>query len=194
MKHRGIGCLFAGWLLRWAREPMTNRLLTVASTIAVRVPRGLLMWLSGVSVSLRLRLIGVSAGRGCSFARMPFVHMHDRSTITLGNEVRVVSWSRGTALGVSHACVLRTLAEGASIRIGDRSGISGGSICAARSVEVGSDCLLGADVLIADTDFHSLAAAKRHDAGAGLQTARPVSLGNNVFLGASDRAQRRNDW
>jgi len=142
------------------------------------------MRLSGVAAPLRLRLIGVSLGRGCNFTGMPFVHMHDLSTITLGNEVRIVSWSRGTALGVSHACVLRTLAEGAAIRIGDRSGISGGSICAARSVEVGSDCLLGADVLIADTDFHSLAAAKRHDAGAGLQTARPVLLGNNVFLGA----------
>jgi acetyltransferase-like isoleucine patch superfamily enzyme len=84
---------------------------------------------------------------------------------------------------VSHPVILRALAPGAHILIGDDTGLSGTTICAASSIEIGQGCLMGADVMIVDTDFHPLAPEGRRYAQVGAATA-PVRIGNNVFLGA----------
>lgn len=98
----------------------------------------------------------------------------------------MISKSFATALGVNHPVVLRTLRAGAHIRIGDGARISGGSICAAEYVEIGAGTMLGANVMIADTDFHSLSvtgrAVRGHDAA--FIAVKPVIIGENVFIGA----------
>lgn len=127
---------------------------------------------------------GVAVGGGCGFLGMPVVSRHSESRIVIGDGVRIISKTFGTALGVSHPCVLRTLATNATLQIGSRTGISGGSICAAREVVIGTDCLIGADVIVADTDFHPLDPSRRRDSAAAYRAARPVLIGDNVFLGA----------
>jgi acetyltransferase-like isoleucine patch superfamily enzyme len=138
---------------------------------------------AGLGVVARLRLRGLHVGDACGFLGMPVVTRHPESQIMIGDGVRMISKTFATALGVSHPCVLRTLAAGATLRIGSRTGMSGGAICAAREVVIGSDCLIGADVVIADTDFHPLAPSHRRDSAAAYRAARPVVIGDNVFLG-----------
>lgn len=139
--------------------------------------------LAGLGAATILRLRGIVVGRRCGFLGMPLVSRHPSSRITIGDRVRIVSKAYGTALGVSHPCVLRTLTSEAIIQIGDRTGISGGSICAAREVFIGADCLIGADVVITDTDFHPLDPHHRSDSTAAFRQARPVVIRDNVFLG-----------
>ncbi|HWT64818.1 MAG TPA: hypothetical protein VN151_01795, partial [Terracidiphilus sp.] len=103
-----------------------------------------------------LRASGVMSGAGVDAIGAPIVTRYPGSSITLGDRVVLISKEFATALGVNHAVVLRTLADGAEIWIASRVGISGGAICAARRVEIGEGTLLGANVTIADTDFHSL--------------------------------------
>src|SRR5206468_2574692 len=83
----------------------------------------------------------------------PIVHVFPGSSICLGRDVTIISAGFATALGVNHPVVLRTLCPGARIQIGDRVGISGGSICAAQLIEIGEESMFGANVTIADTDF-----------------------------------------
>jgi acetyltransferase-like isoleucine patch superfamily enzyme len=55
-------------------------------------------------------------------------------------------------------------------------------LCAALSIRIGERCLIGADVVIVDTDFHALDAARR-DAGWTAIGCAPVEIGDDVFIG-----------
>lgn len=108
-----------------------------------------------LTVPMRLRAQGVELGVGVRFDGMPIVAMAKGTRIRIGDRVALYSDSRFTALGVNHPVALRTLRPDAEIIIGNDCGISGGSICAAIRVELGNECLLGANVTIADTDLHA---------------------------------------
>lgn len=132
-----------------------------------------------------LRRNGVVLGHHVRWVGTPVVSLAAASTIEIGDACVLCSDSAHTALGVGHPVVLRTLRPGAAIRIGRDTGISGASICAAVAVEIGAQCLLGADVTICDTDFHALApTGRRYNADPAAIAARPVRIGDNVFIGA----------
>jgi acetyltransferase-like isoleucine patch superfamily enzyme len=116
---------------------------------------------------------------------MPIISMCPGSECYIGEGSTLISVSYATALGVNHPVVLRTLQPEAKITIGARVGISGGSICAAKLVVVGEDTMLGANVTIADTDFHSLdplRRASKSDEGAAVAA---VIIGTSVFIGTN---------
>src|SRR6266487_1287806 len=83
------------------------------------------------------RLVGLLAIAGSGITReghvdaigRPIIQVFPGGSICLGRDVTLISASFATALGVNHPVVLRTLRPGAQIRIADRVGISGGSIC-----------------------------------------------------------------
>ncbi|HEY6795298.1 MAG TPA: acyltransferase [Kineosporiaceae bacterium] len=80
--------------------------------------------------------------------------------------------------------VIRTLAPKARICIGPDVGMSGGSICSAVSVVIGRGSMLGADVTIADTDFHPIDTEdRRYRPLPEGNASDAVVIGNNVFLG-----------
>jgi acetyltransferase-like isoleucine patch superfamily enzyme len=128
---------------------------------------------------------GAMFGPGLDPIGAPHIAQYPGSEIRLGENVRLISKTFATALGINHCVVLRTLSSNARISIGDRVGISGGSICAAKCVEIGDDTMLGANVTIADTDFHSLYSAFRggHE-HATIQTAE-VRIGKRVLIGTN---------
>ncbi len=133
---------------------------------------------------LMLRGLHVSYGKHLTLKGLPIVARCPGSSITLGDYVVLVSYSSDTALGVNHPVKIETVSPQASIVIGDHVGISGGSFCAQVKVEIGAGCLLGANVMIADTDFHPIAAANRRYNGTGVRAAEVV-IGQNVFLGSN---------
>ena len=116
---------------------------------------------------------------------MPIVQVFPGSSICFGRDVSMISASFATALGVNHPVVLRTLRPGAQITIGDRVGISGGSICAAQLIEIGEDSMLGANVTIADTDFHSLRPHHRSGHTDPSIGTKSVIIGKRVFIGTN---------
>lgn len=130
-----------------------------------------------------LRAIGVELGQGIDIIGLPMVSRWRDSRIAIGGHTILCSSIYSTALGVNHPVVLRTLRPGAQLIIGDRVGISGATICAAVRVCIGSDTMLGANVTVVDTDFHSISPATRHSqVPADIATA-PVEIGQNVFVG-----------
>ena len=131
-----------------------------------------------------LSLRGVTVGRKVRLYGMPLVVLAPHTKINVGDNSVLCSVSAMTALGLNHPVVLRTLAPGAEIVIGRDTGISGGTICAAVSVKIGNECLIGANVVIADTDFHSLRPEdRRGDAGDHSAGTAPVIIEDNVFVG-----------
>jgi len=136
------------------------------------------------SLNRRLKLLKVSTAGGVCFYGMPIISKAVNSEIVIGENCVICSDSEMTALGVNHPVVLRTLRPGAEITIGDNTGISGGTICAAVSVVIGKDCLIGANVTITDTDFHSInPVGRRYNSDSLEIDAKPVIIDDNVFIG-----------
>jgi len=142
-----------------------------------------LLWWRKVT-PIMLRHAGVEIGYGVHFMGVPIVSLAPGSSIKLRKNVSLCSVSEFTALGVNHPVILRTLRAGAHIDIGAGTGISGASICAASSITIGEQCLFGANVVVADTDFHALKAEnRRYNNRPEDIVVAPISIGDNVFLG-----------
>lgn len=127
--------------------------------------------IQGVKVSYTTRLLGC-----------PIVDIRHGGRLYIGRKVKLISNPRDTALGVNHPCIIRLLSENSVVEIHQGTGISGATICCQDSVIIGEDCLVGANVIIADTDFHPLAPANRRFSKIGVSSG-PVIIGNNVFIG-----------
>lgn len=137
-------------------------------------------------VPWRLRRKGVLLASSARVFGTPIVSMAKSSSIIIGDRCVLTSASEYTALGVSHPIVLRTLRPNAVISIGRDTGMSGTSICAGIEVSIGGRCLIGANVIIADTDFHTIDPTdRRYSADGGKIPARPVIIEDNVFIGAN---------
>jgi len=130
------------------------------------------------------RIKGIKLGTNISFLGAPIVSIAPGSGISIGNYTVLCSKSEQTALGVNHPVVLRTLREGARLEIGQGVRMSGTTVCAARSVVIGDNTCLGANVTIADTDFHSLDHAVRSsDSDFDSAAVANIAIGADVFVG-----------
>lgn len=126
----------------------------------------------------------VSFGPGVMTFGLPLITATEGASISIGAGVRLVSKSRATPLGVNHRVVIKALLPGARVSIGDETGISGGTICALGSVTIGKRCLLGANVMVFDSDFHPIHDPLRVSAPAPEPTEDDaVVIGDNVFIG-----------
>lgn len=115
---------------------------------------------------------------------LPIVTNFKGASIVIGENCLICSRSDQTALGVSHKTIIRTLREKAIIQIGSNVRMSGTSICAMTSVIIGNRCVIGSDVIIADTDFHSLdpiLRSSQHDSFNAIS--RPIVIGDDCFIG-----------
>lgn len=132
-----------------------------------------------------LRAMGVEFGAHVELVGRPIVTMAESSSITIGPSVRLISRCAATALGTSRPIILRTMLPYARLAIGADTGMSGTVICAARSVSVGERVLVGADVVIADTDFHRVEAEKRRYAALPqTENGDAIIIEDDVFIGA----------
>ena len=113
----------------------------------------------------------------------PIIQVANGASITIGSRVVLCSRSEYTALGISRPVIIRAMLPGAQVNIGSDVGLSGTTICADKKITIGHDCLVGADVMICDTDFHPVNPIGRRYGSEGVNSAE-ILIGNNVFIGA----------
>ena len=136
-----------------------------------------LPWTSAV-----LSLQGLERGRHARFYGRPIVQRHRGSTIRLGDRATIRSFAASNPIAPERPAFFATRAAGAAIVVGDDFGMTGGTICAQMRVEVGDRVLLGGNVIVTDTDFHPVDAAKRRLSPQEGASA-PVTIGSDVFIG-----------
>lgn len=129
-----------------------------------------------------LKLNGVRVGRGTKWYGFPVIFRHRHSHIVIGDRVEVRNHLISNPLGVNHPLILTTWQKDAQILIGNDVGITGGTICAAEKIEIGSNSLIGANTTIIDTDFHPTNPANRRYGKQKIKSS-PVKIGNNAFIG-----------
>jgi acetyltransferase-like isoleucine patch superfamily enzyme len=139
-------------------------------------------------ISANLKRRGVTTGSDVQFMGAPIVTKMPGTEISIGDRTVLCSRSDATSLGVSRPVILRTLAPGARIAIGDDTGLSGTTVCAAGLIRIGNRCLIGADVIIVDTDFHLVdipdARNRRYAPIPAHDPSNEVVIEDDVFIGA----------
>lgn len=143
------------------------------------VRRAVLNSLWRTEASLR----GLELGEEIIFNGRPYLHRFASSTIRVGRCVTLNSSLRSNPIGCARPVSLRTLAAGAVIELGQNVGLSGASICAAKSVTIGEGTFVGADAVIFDNDFHA-PIGDWNWGPAAPENPRPVTIGRGVFIGA----------
>jgi acetyltransferase-like isoleucine patch superfamily enzyme len=131
---------------------------------------------------LQFALAGVAWGVGWKLYGLPIIQKHRRSTLLIGARLELRSTVRSNPLGPQHPVILSTRRPGAVLQIGDDFGMTGGGIIAEERIIIGSRVTVGANSIIADTDFHPLDAARRRTAPLDGATA-PITIEDDVFIG-----------
>jgi acetyltransferase-like isoleucine patch superfamily enzyme len=141
--------------------------------------------LSTVLERMRYARLGIALGDGAQFYGRTIVSGLQHGNIHIGKRVFFANVPYATALGVRCPVILRLLADGATLEIGDDTGLSGCVICSAISVKIGARCLIGADAMIFDTDFHDMEPENRRFVVRDWHAiSKPVVIGDDVFIGA----------
>lgn len=125
---------------------------------------------------------GVRLSGGYKFYGLPKVLRHRESFIKIGKCFENRNSWYSNPLGINHPTIFCTWSKRASIKIGNNVGISGGSIVASKSIEIGDGTIIEANTVIIDTDFHPVKGKNRRYKKSGIRSA-PVRIGKNVFIG-----------
>jgi acetyltransferase-like isoleucine patch superfamily enzyme len=113
----------------------------------------------------------------------PLIRCVRGGTLEIGEGVKINTRVASNPVIGRQRTTLMVMAPGARMAIGSYVGMSGVCICAANCVEIGERTIIGADVLITDTDFHS----PLPDGGwsnDAVGTSSPVRIGKGCFIGA----------
>lgn len=117
------------------------------------------------------------------FYGLPFISLASRGTsIVIGRRFIACSDVKHNSLGVFQPVIIKTVAHGAKITIGDDVGISGCTISSTTSITIGNHVLLGSGCLVTDSDAHPIDPEERRQGGCGVS--KPIIIEDDVFVGA----------
>lgn len=159
---------------------MINFIFKIYTRIEVEI--SFFYWRNILPVLIKYQ--GVNIPDSCTILGKPLIKKHDNSMITIGEGVVLCSSSKYTDLGVNHPVIIKTLSSSSHISIDNNTGMSGTTICCSEKIEIGKNCLIGANVTIVDTDFHPIQSSSRRFSKNNIQVS-PVNIKDNVFIGAN---------
>lgn len=135
-----------------------------------------------------LRRKGVQVERGLRVFGPVIVHKARGSEITLAERVVLNARMGANTLEARGPVVLKTVNPEAVIIVGSDTGITSATISAACRIEVGARSLIGAGVVITDSDHHivdpSDVRLRRYGGFPPALHSDAVYIGNDVFIGA----------
>ncbi|MBM3844858.1 MAG: acyltransferase [Verrucomicrobia bacterium] len=138
---------------------------------------GSLLWKWEASIK------GVTLGRQITFAGRPIISVARDSSLILRDRVSLNNSLRSNPVGCFQPCILRTLAQGAILELGERTGLSGAVVVAGKEIRIGEGTQVGAGAMIIDNDFH--APVGEWDWSYDTTThAKPIRIGRGCFIGA----------
>ncbi len=94
----------------------------------------------------------------------------------------IIGWNPSSGF-YDGSCYIEAREEDSTIKIGS-SNINNGFCCIANHglIEIGDGCLIGTNVQIINSDFHSINLARRHTGGG---KSKDVRIEDNVFIGSN---------
>ncbi|AST06076.1 hypothetical protein AF2641_03870 [Anoxybacillus flavithermus] len=124
----------------------------------------------------------ISIGDNFKVRGFPHIYNCKGSSITIGNNVTLLSSPVSNAVGINHKTIIRTLFPSAKIVIGSNVGISGATILASSQIIIGDNVNIGANVTILDSDLHPINPYERKKNSINV-VKKPVFIEDNVWIG-----------
>lgn len=130
------------------------------------------------------RAMGVKIGKNVRVLGWPVIFQFSKAKIEIGDNCALNSSFLSNLIGLYQRTII-IARRGASIKIGNSVGISGTTIYAHNSIEIGDNTLIGANCKILDTDFHPTNTIDRLNGDHSNIPNRPIKIGKNVFIGCN---------
>ncbi len=132
-------------------------------------------------IRARFALAGIPWGKGWKVIGAPMIQRHRGSTIVLGDRMELCSSPSSNPLTPHQPVVFAARSSSAVLELGNDRGLTGSALVAEERVQLGDRGLLGANVVICDTDFRPIAPWKRRLALLkGVD--RPALVEGDVFM------------
>lgn len=129
-----------------------------------------------------LKIGKIQYGSKLKLLGWPFVFRFPKAQIIIGNNVTINSNFFSNLLGLYQRTIV-VAKNNSRIIIGNNVGISGATIYSWKSIIIGDNTLVGANVKIVDNDFHPIDPEARKQKINEKTGVSPVTIGNNVFIG-----------
>lgn len=116
---------------------------------------------------------------------VPKINVGIGGEFSIGHNFRMNNYEMSNPIGRFNRCSIIVGKKGKLI-IGNNVGISSTAIVCHSSIEIGNNVNIGGNVVIYDTDFHSLDARDRLSREADVKGTKTklVKIGDNAFIGA----------
>jgi len=125
----------------------------------------------------------IAHGRGLRVAGVPLVRINKDAFLAIGNDVSLLSSNLYYHAQMFGPVKLFADRPGARIVIGDNCRINGACLHAWKSIVLGSNCLIAANVQIIDSNGHALCMENPELRLTTSDEPEPVVLGDNVWVG-----------
>lgn len=132
-----------------------------------------------------LKMMKVKYGKKLLLKGMPVIINKKGAEMNIGENVTIKSSFLSNLVGLYSRTIIVTRTKEAKISIGNNVGISGATIYARKSIEIGDNTLIGGNVKILDNDFHPLEIEARNNDIKEKIIAKPIRIGKNCFIGCN---------
>lgn len=131
-----------------------------------------------------MKLMGIKYGKKLNLYGFPIIIKTAGAKVTIGSNCHIKSSFISNLIGLYQRSII--VAKGnAFISIGNDVGMSGVTIYAQSGISIGDKCIIGGNVKILDNDFHPSDPSVRIETPCEHYGVKPVSIGNNVFIGCN---------
>ena len=153
--------------------------------VSKRIFRAIYLVYSRTVVWLKFRFNNVKVGSGMKSFGIPLVDVWLGSSFSIGNNFMMCNGKYFNVIGRQQSCCF-VVGNNGLLTIGDNVGISDSAIICHKRISIGDNVVIGGNVVIYDTDFHSLDKEQRADPMLDLQHTKcvPVIIEKDVFIGA----------
>ena len=130
------------------------------------------------------KLNGVKIGKNVKLIGWPCIFRFPGSAIEIGDDCLIRSNFWSNLIGLYQRTII-IAKRGGVIRIGKNVGISGSTVYAWNSIEIGDNTLIGANCKILDSDLHPIDAEARNINNWDEVKTAPIVIGKNCFIGCN---------
>lgn len=132
-----------------------------------------------------LKFMNIEFGKKLLLKGTPVIINKKGASMEIGENVTIKSSFLSNLVGLYSRTIIITRNKEAKIKIGNNVGISGATIYARNSIEIGDNTLIGGNAKILDNDFHPLEIEERNKDNKEKILSKPIKIGQNCFIGCN---------
>lgn len=132
-----------------------------------------------------LKIMNVKIEKKLLLKGTPIIINNKGASMEIGENVTIKSSFLSNLVGLYSRTIIVTRNKEAKIKIGNNVGISGATIYARNSIEIGDNTLIGGNSKILDNDFHPLEIEERNNDNKDKILSKPIKIGKNCFIGCN---------